>query len=168
MSSSGDFKDHISNVIETVRDLSTWILRSFKSRSPLLMLQLWKSLVIPRLDYCSQLWSPHQSGLIQQLEELQKCYVKRTGHQNKDYYTSLKELGLYSLQRRRERYKIIYLWSILEDKAPNISSSDNANLIRVHSSPDSRKGRSIYIQPLKPGRYSNMRFNSLPFSGARH
>ena len=26
MSSSGDFKDHISNVIETVRDLSTWIL----------------------------------------------------------------------------------------------------------------------------------------------
>ena len=95
-------------------------------------------------------------------------YVKHiAGHQDKDYYTSLKELGLYSLQMRCERYKIIYLWSILEDKAPNISSSDNANLIRVHSSPDSRKGRSIYIQPLKPGRYSNMRFNSLPFSGAR-
>ena len=86
MSSSGDFKDHISSIVDTVRDFSTWILRSFRSRSPLLMLQLWKSMVIERLDYCSQLWNPHQIGLIQQLEELQKSFVKRiAGHQDKDY-----------------------------------------------------------------------------------
>ena len=108
MSSSGDFKDHISSIVDTVRDFSTWILRSFRSRSPLLMLQLWKSMVIERLDYCSQLWNPHQIGLIQQLEELQKSFVKRiAGHQDKDYWKSLEELGLFSLQRRRERYQII-------------------------------------------------------------
>ena len=66
MSSSGDFKDHIHQLIETVRDLLNWILRSFKSRSPTLMLQLWKSIVVPRLDYSSQLWNPNQIGLIQQ------------------------------------------------------------------------------------------------------
>ena len=38
MSSTADFKDHISALISTVRDLSSWILRSFHSRSPVLML----------------------------------------------------------------------------------------------------------------------------------
>ena len=173
MSSSGDFKDHISSIVDTVRDLSTWILRSFKSRSPLLMLQLWKYIVIPRLDYCSQLWNPHQVGLIQELEELQKSFVRRiAGHQDKDYWTSLEELQLYSLQRRRERYQIIYLWSIIEGKVPNIpstchNSTSTEELIKMHSPSTSRKGRTIYIRPLKSGRYANLRFNSLPFSGAR-
>ena len=173
MSSTGDFKDHISNIIDTARDLSAWILRSFKSRSPLLMLQLWKSIVIPRLDYCSQLWNPNEVGLIQQLEEVQKSFVKRiAGYREKDYQISLKELGLYSLQRRRERYQVIYLWSILEGKVPNIPSKCNdsenfEDLIKTHSSSDSRRGRTIYIRPLKSGRYANLRFNSLPFAGAR-
>ena len=33
MSNSGEFKDHIAKVTETVRNLSAWILRSFRSRS---------------------------------------------------------------------------------------------------------------------------------------
>ena len=41
MSVSADFTEHIQNVTETVKDLISWILRSFKSRSKLLMLQLW-------------------------------------------------------------------------------------------------------------------------------
>ena len=72
MSNSEEFKDHISKFVSTVRDLSAWILRSFKSRSPTLMLQLWKSMVITHLDYCSQLWNPHSVSAIQQLEELQR------------------------------------------------------------------------------------------------
>ena len=69
MSNNADFKEHIVKVSETVRDLSAWILRSFKSRSPTVMLQLWKSIVIPHLDYCSQLWNPHYVASIQQLEQ---------------------------------------------------------------------------------------------------
>ena len=138
------------------------------------MLQLWKSIVIPRIDYCSQLWSPQQIGLIQQIEELQRSFLKRiTGFKEKDYSTALKELGLYSLQRRRERYQVIYLWSIIENHVPNISTSyrresDSAqNLIRVHSPLSARNGRTIYIKPLKAGKFATLRFNSLPFFGAR-
>ena len=168
MSASGDFKDHISRLISTVRDLTSWILRSFKSRSPVLMLQLWKSMIIPRLDYCSQLWSPSQIGQIQQLEELQRAFLKRiTGFRDEPYETALKELGIYSLQRRRERYQAIYLWSILENKVPNIVTSSGSNLIDIHSEMSSRKGRTIYISPLRSGRYANLRFHSLPFFGAR-
>ena len=75
MSASAEFKEHVDNITETVKDLTAWILRSFKTRSKTLMLQLWKSIVIPRLDYCSQLWNPSKVYLIQQLEELQKNFV---------------------------------------------------------------------------------------------
>ena len=130
MSNTGDFKDHISKVTETVRDLSSWILRSFKSRSPTLMLQLWKSIVIPHLDYCSQLWNPHYVSAIQQLEELQKSFVRHiTGFRHMNYWSALSKLGLYSLQRRRERYQIIYLWSILESKVPNILTDSGSTSI---------------------------------------
>lgn len=168
MSASADFTEHIENVTETVKDLISWILRSFKSRSKLLMLQLWKSLVIPRLDYCSQLWNPSKSYLIRQLEELQKTFIKRiAGFREKDYITALKDLRLYSLQRRRERYQIIYLWSILESVVPNIDSTDNQPLVELQSIPNSRRGRTIAIPKLKNSRFGNLRYSSLPFHGAR-
>ena len=167
MSSSADFKAHIESVTETVKDLSSWILRSFKSRSKHVMLQLWKSVVIPRLDYCSQLWSPHQVYLINKLEDLQKAFIRNIhGFRHMSYWKALKELGLYSLQRRRERYQIIYLWSILEGHAPNIKSNGQ-DLIKVQSEPSSRLGRTIQTRPLKNSRFANLRFNSLPFHGAR-
>ena len=168
LSTTADFKEHINNITETVKDLISWILRSFKTRSSLLMLQLWKSLVIPRLDYCSQLWNPSKAYLIQQLEELQKIFIKHIlGFRNKDYWTSLKELKLYSLQRRRERYQIIYLWSIMESHAPNIYSTDGVPLIKLQSGPQSRRGRTIAIKLLKNSRIANLRYASLPFNGAR-
>ena len=54
-----------------------------------------------RLDYGCQLWSPY----------LIKPVISRE--------TSV--LKLYSLQRRRERYIIIYVWKILEGLVPNLS-----------------------------------------------
>ena len=168
MSNTGAFKDHISKITETVRNLSSWILRSFKSRSPTLMLQLWKSIVIPHLDYCSQLWNPHDVSSIQQLEELQKSFVQHiAGFRHMNYWTALDKLGLYSLQRRRERYQIIYLWSILESKVPNIYSTTGLPMISAQSTADSRRGRMIRIPLVKRSRYSTLRYHSLPFHGAR-
>ena len=168
MSNTGDFKDHISHLTEAVRDLSAWILRSFKSRSRVLMLTLWKSIVIPRLDYCSQLWNPSQAGVIRQLEDLQKYFVKRIhGFRHMDYWDALKELGLYSLQRRRERYQTIYLWSMIEAKVPNIASASGTPLVRTQSEITSRRGRTIRTPTIKRSRYSTLRYYSLPFHGAR-
>ena len=131
------------------------------------MLQLWKSVVIPRLDYCSQLWNPHHRYLINQLEELQKSFIRNIhGLRHMEYCTALKQLGLYSLQRRRERYQIIYIWSIAENLVPNIKSTDG-NLIKIQSSVQSRRGRTLQTKPLKNSHFSTLRFDSLPFHGSR-
>ena len=123
--------------------------------------------MIPRLDYCSQLWNPHQSNLISKIEDLQKAYIRNIhGFRHKSYWEALKELGLYSLQRRRERYQLIYLCSILEKQVPNIQSN-GGELIKIQSATDSRLGRTIQTRPLRNTRFGNLRFNSLPFHGAR-
>ena len=98
MSSTGDFNDHIGNITETVPNFIAWILRSFKSRSRALMLQLWKSIVILGLVYCSQLWNPHNARSIQELEDTQKSYVRHMGgFQHMDYWDVFRKLGLHSL-----------------------------------------------------------------------
>ena len=122
MSDDGTFKQHIENMCQSAKNMCSWILRTFQSRSAELMLTLWKSMVIPILDYCSQLWSPSKIGEIQQIEEIQKSFTRKIKSSNRaDYWERLKKFDLYSLQRRRERYRIIYVWKILEGLVPNLS-----------------------------------------------
>ena len=89
------------------------------------MLTLFKSLVQCKLDYCSQLWSPTSKGEINNIEMVQRNFLRKianVGHL--PYWDQLKKLRLYSQERRRERYMIIYIWRILEGQVPNISDSD--------------------------------------------
>ena len=55
----------------------------------------------------------------------------------------LKELGLYSLQRRRERYRIIYLWSVLESLVPNPKPS------QIYGKFNQRHGRFCNVPVIK-------------------
>ena len=145
LSCDGSFKEHITRTCQSARNMCSWILRTFRSRSPELMLTTWKSLVLPILDYCSQLWSPLKKGKIQQIEEIQKSFTRKIStYSHKDYWNRLKTFRLYSLQRRRERYRIIYIWKILENMVPNLSVEDS----KIKSTTTLRNGRLCNIPVL--------------------
>ena len=58
---------------------------------------------------------------IQAIEAFQLTFTyKITEEQHLNYWERLHELKLYSLQRRRERYIIIYIWKITQHTVPNI------------------------------------------------
>jgi len=102
MSNDGSFQDHISNIIATARNMCGWILRTFRSRSPHLMLTLWKTMVLSKLDYCCQLWSPLQRGSIQALEQVQRTFIRKIdGTQHLSYWEKLIAYRLYSLYREK-------------------------------------------------------------------
>ena len=110
------------------------------------MLTLWRTLVLPKFDYCSQLWCPLKTGDIQKLEEVQKSFLRKIkGSWNLTYWECLSKYKLYSLQRRRERYRIIYVWKILETLVPNTGS------IGLQSHSTLRNGRCCSGQSVKPG-----------------
>ena len=58
MSNTATFTLHIRNIVKKARDKMGWVLRVFQWRKRSLMLTLLKSLVIPLLEYCCQLWNP--------------------------------------------------------------------------------------------------------------
>ena len=58
------FTLQIEKVVTSASQMVGWGLRTFRSRSSYLLLTVFKSLVQPHLDYCSQLWSPNKQSEI--------------------------------------------------------------------------------------------------------
>merc|ERR1712237_44936 len=88
-------------------------MRTFQTREREPMLTIWISLIRPYLDYCSPLWSPRPSNFqeIDLLEETYRSFTRQIkGMDGLDYAQRLKELKRSSIQRRHERFKIIYLY----------------------------------------------------------
>ena len=97
------------------------ILRTFMSRNATHLLSLFKALVIPIIDYCSIVWNPHLKKEIKAIEKIQRNYTKRiTNMKDLEYYDRLKVLNLYSMERRRERCEILYIFKTMKRLVPNI------------------------------------------------
>ena len=63
---------------------------TFESRTPELMMTMWKSLVLPILDYCLQLWSPTEVGQIQEIEDILRSITRQISSTNRgDYWQRL-------------------------------------------------------------------------------
>ena len=156
MSSSGTFKYHVDHTIAKSRQLCGWILRTFATRAVFPMLTLYKSLILPHLDYCSQLWCPSTPGEIAKVETIQRTFIRKITTVHKlSYWEQLKYLKLFSLQRRRERYRIIYLWKIMENLVPQMGE--------VKAIYHKRYGRQCYVPSVRssaPARIKTIRYAS--------
>ena len=100
LNNDAKFHLHISESVCNASRYAGWILRTFSTREPYAMLTLFKTMVLPRIEYCCPLWSPITIGLIRQLEAVQRSFTAKI-HQigDLDYWGRLKKLGLYSLER---------------------------------------------------------------------
>ena len=115
------FKEHIDEIVSKSKRMSGLIQRTFITRERNVMLQLFSTYIRSRLEYCSIIWSPTSQGDINKIERIQKSFTARIdGMENFNYHERLKELKLYSLERRRERYMIIYAWEQIEGIRENI------------------------------------------------
>ena len=77
MSNSAGFADHVVEVKAKGKRMSGWILRTFKVRDKLPMMTLFRSLVLPILEYCCVVWSPCVLGQIRELESVQRYFTSK-------------------------------------------------------------------------------------------
>ena len=91
------------------------VKRSVKYRHPKVLLNLYKTLVRPHLEYSMAAWSPHY--------QKDKCLLERVQHRftrlfmnlrSSPYETRLLRLGLWSLEERRNRGDLIEVFKMIK------------------------------------------------------
>ena len=75
-----------------------WAQRTIVHKTTDILLQLYKSLVRPHLEYCISAWSPHYNKDKQLLERIQHRFTHMLpGMKELSYNQRLRKLGLWSL-----------------------------------------------------------------------
>ena len=170
MTSDAVFGTHIGQVVKRCRMQMGWILRTFTGREELPMITLYRSLLLPLLEYCCQLWHPWKRSEAKSLEGVQRTFTSKISSVSAyGYWDRLRKLHLFSLERRRERYIIIYTWKIINKHVPNVSSTGittrnhpRLGIMCVPPKVNTRAGRVTTIRHHSLAIVGPKLYNSLP------
>ena len=113
VSSPFKFNKHINLMVSKAYAKLGIINKVFKFKNKYAILRLYKSFVRPILEYASLVWSPYTVTYINKIEKVQKRMCRMIPELNGlPYQEQLEALELLSLQARRLRYQLIFLFKM--------------------------------------------------------
>merc|ERR1712030_271002 len=130
------------------------VCRSFKSRKIDFMRHMYTTLIRPFLDYCTQLWGPPEGPSMDRIEQVQRNFFQLIPEiRDMNYSDQLSTIRLQSLQRRFDRYRIMYTRKALRGIVPNMGLELEHNMthrlgmkIKVPRCMSKKKLDSFYIR----------------------
>lgn len=152
------FSVHIDKIVAKAHRMCGLIFKCFTCRDHDFLVQMFKTYVLPLLEYCSTVWSPQGLENIKKIERVQRRFTKRfPGLEETVYLDRLKQLSLERLELRRIRSDLVMTFNIV--KRLNGLSFDDF----FKSSPNERVSRNISRNSLfleVPKRCLNVRAHS--------
>jgi hypothetical protein len=138
------FNEHIDSLISKCNQINGLIKRSVGYHAPShVKLQLYKSLTLSNMDYCSQVWSPQGFVKIRSLESVQRSMTKYILNDfDASYVDRCSELDLMPLTYRRECNDLLYLFKVIHGLL-EVNLSEEVEI--VHR--ESRTMQGILLQP---------------------
>src|SRR6218665_3714774 len=93
------------------------IRRTVVSKDKNIILNLYKTLVRPHLEYCVQMWNPYMQKDKDMLEKVQRRATRMIrGYRTLTYEERLERCGLTTLDKRRSRGDLIETYKLMTNK----------------------------------------------------